>query len=80
MDRVDVVWRIGVLGPKVFAMEAAGQQGNISNQTEVIKLGFQGGETFKEDRDFISSERLGGEVNDRVCWIDRLGVSFWKGG
>ena len=42
MDRVGVVYRIGVLGPIVFPVEAAGKGGNISNQAEMIKVGFLG--------------------------------------
>ena len=48
MDRAGVVCRIGVLGPKVFPAEAMGKGGNISNQVEMIKTGFQGkGEAFR---------------------------------
>ena len=47
MDRAGVVCGIGVLGPKVFPAEVSGKGGNISNQAEMIKTGFQGkGETF----------------------------------
>ena len=31
MNRVGVVWRIEVLGPKVFSAEPVGKGGNISN-------------------------------------------------
>ena len=58
--RVGVVCKIGVLGLKVFPAEVAGKGGNISNQAEFQEEG----ETFREDRGFGSSERLGGEVND----------------
>ena len=55
----------GILGLKVFPAEAAGIEGNISNQMEIIKAWFQGeGDTFRDDRGFGSSERLGGEVKD----------------
>ena len=47
----------------------------------MIKAGFCGvGETFREDRGFESSERLEGEVKDRMGRIDRLGVSVGRGG
>ena len=42
MDRVGVVCRIGVLGPKVFPTEAMGKGGNITNQVEMIKSEFRG--------------------------------------
>ena len=47
MGRTGVVFKIGVLGPKVFPAEATGKGGNISNQAEMIKMGFWGkGKTF----------------------------------
>ena len=80
MNRVGVVCRIKVLGPKVFPVEAA-DKGDISNQAEMIKAGLQGkGETFREDRGFGSSERLGGEVNHGIGLIDRHGVYVGRGG
>ena len=42
MDRVGVVCRIGMLELKGFPAEAAGKEGNISNQLEIVKTGFQG--------------------------------------
>ena len=45
--------------------EATDKGGNISNEAEMIKVGFWGkGETFIKDRGFGSSERLEGEVNE----------------
>ena len=81
MDRAGVVCRIGVLGPKVLSAEAMGKGGNISNQAEMIKAGFrEEGDTLSKDRGFGSSEGLGKEVNNRMGWVDCLGVSVGRGG
>ena len=70
-----------MLGPKLFPAEAAGKGGNISNQVEVIKARFgREGETFGDDRVFRGGERLGGVVNNRMGWIDRIGVSVGRRG
>ena len=52
VDGIRMVRRIGILGPKVFLVEAADKGNNISNQADAIKPGFWGeGETFEEDSD-----------------------------
>ena len=64
MNGIEMVGRIGVMGPKVFPVGVAGKRSNIRNQVVVIKLGFQEeGETLREDR---GCERLRGEVNNRM--------------
>ena len=64
--------------PKVFPAEAAGKGSNISNQTEVVKLGFWGeGNTFGEDR---GSESLREEVNNQVGSGAMTGSVLKEGG
>ena len=40
MDRVGMMCRIGMLGPKVFPEKVAGKAGIISNQLEMVKAIF----------------------------------------
>ena len=74
MVRVGVMCRIGVLGPKVSPVEAAGKGGNVSNQAEMIKAEFWGErEACREDRGFRSSARLMTE------WVGYIGLeSVWE--
>ena len=63
---IAMVWRIGVLGPEFFPTVVTSNGINISNQVEMIKPGFWGGETLGDKRDLRDGEGLRGEVNNRV--------------
>ena len=77
MDRIGIVWRIVVLGPKEYPMQTAGKGRNISNIVEGIKLVFfqEEEETLREYKGLSGDERFIGEVNKRVDLGVRTGVS-----
>ena len=58
---IGLEWCVGV---RSVSSGGCRQRRQHLNQVELVKVGLQGEETFREDSGFRSSERLGGEVND----------------
>ena len=80
MDKFGMVCKIVMLGSEVFPAETVAKGGHIINKVEVINVGFRGErEMIRDDREFGSSERLGGEVKEKMDQIDSLGISVWRG-
>ena len=59
MDGIGMVWAVGVLGPKVFPVDAVSKESIISNQAGVIKLEFRG------EGGTLGADRIGGGVRLR---------------